>query len=81
VRKNRLGMSREDGKVFQFSISNAINENGTGVAMTVQPPAIHAWPRRMKFRAIAVDVIPGTSQNSGSKGMTGMAIKAQAMAS
>lgn len=81
VRKYKLGQSKEDGKVFNIAISNAVYEDGTGVSMTVQPPAVHAWPRRMRFWGIAIDTIPGTSQAAGAKGITGLTVQAKALAS
>ena len=74
VKFNRLGQSKEDGKVFNIAISNAVMEDGTGNAMTVQPPSVHAWPNRMRFFRIHIDTIPGGSQTSTPKGITGLAV-------
>jgi hypothetical protein len=71
---NRLGQSKEDGKVFNIAISNAVMEDGTGNSMTVQPPAVHAWPNRMRFFNMWIDTIPGGSQTSTPKGITGLAV-------
>ena len=73
---NRLGQSKEDGKVLEFAISNAINENGTGVQMTVIPPHIHAWPSPTRIAALYVDVVPGSSTTSRPKAITGLAVEA-----
>lgn len=75
IKFNRLGQSREDGKVFNVSISNAISEDGTGVAMTVQPPTITAWPKRVRFYGARVNVISGASENATPKGILGLAVK------
>ncbi len=77
---NRLGQSKEDGKVFQVTITNAVMENGTGNPMIVQPPAVHTYPNRMRFYALYLDTIPGGSQTSTPKGITGMAVNAIALA-
>lgn len=73
---NRLGQSKEDGKVLEIAISNAINENGTGVQMTVIPPHIHAWPSPTRIAALYVDVVPGSSTTSRPKAITGLAVEA-----
>lgn len=75
----RLGQSKEDGKVFQMSISKAVMEDGTANDITVQPPAVHAWPNPMRFNTLYVDAIPGVSQTSGTKGFTGLAVDAIAV--
>lgn len=74
VKISRLGQSKEDGKVFQLSISSAVIEDGVPVAMTVQPPAVHNYPNRLRFWFAYLDTIPGTSKTSGTKGITGMAL-------
>lgn len=73
---NRLGQSKEDGKVLEISISNAVNENGTGVPMTVIPPHIHAWPNPTRIATLYVDVVPGSSTTSRPKAITGLAVEA-----
>lgn len=75
----RLGQSKEDGKVFQISISNAVMEDGTGNSMTIQPPAVHAWPNPMRFHMMFVDATPGVSRNSTAKAITGLAVDAVAV--
>lgn len=77
---NRCGQSKEDGKVFQLSITNAVMENGTGTTMTIQPPIVHAYPARMRFYAFYADTIPGGSQTTTPKGVTGLAVNAVALA-
>lgn len=59
VKFNRLGQSKEDGKVFQITISRAVMEDDSANSMIVQPPAVHAWPRRMRFYKLYIDTIPG----------------------
>lgn len=66
---NRLGMSREDGRVFELAITNAVIEAGTSNAMTVTTPAVGAYPNRMIFDTLYVDMIPGGSLSSRSKGI------------
>lgn len=70
----RFGQSREDGKVFEFSITNAISEAGTANAMMIVPPHVHAWPNRVEVHALYVDVVPGSSQNSRPKAVTRAAV-------
>lgn len=80
VKFNRLGQSREDGKVFNITISKAVMEDTVANDMAIQPPAVHAWPKRMRFFKIYIDTIPGGSQTSTVKGVTGLAIDAVALA-
>jgi hypothetical protein len=77
VKFNRLGQSKEDGKVVELAITNAVVENGTGNPMTIIPPALHAWPNPMRFHTLYVDVIPGASLTSGPKGVIGLAVDAE----
>ncbi len=74
---SRLGQSKEDGKVFQISISNAVMEDGVGNSMIVQPPTVHAWPKPMRFFMLHVDATPGVSSNATAKAITGLAIDAE----
>lgn len=74
VKFNRLGQSREDGKLFRVEISNAVSENGTGVEMVIQPPTVTAWPKRMRFYGARVNLIAGSSQNATPKGIMGIAV-------
>jgi len=60
----RLGQMKEDGRVLEFSISNAVMEAGTGVPMTVRPPVVHAWPAPTTVYGLHVDVTMGTSQTN-----------------
>lgn len=78
-RWNRLGQSKEDGKVLKIEITNAINENSTGVTMTVIPPHVHAYPNPMRFQAVYADIVTGSSQNSRPKAITGLSIDAYAV--
>ncbi|OQW71666.1 MAG: hypothetical protein BVN33_14640 [Proteobacteria bacterium ST_bin13] len=75
-RWNRLGQSKEDGKVFKIEITNAVSENGTGVPMTIIPPHVHAYPYPMRYAALYADIVPGSSQNSRPKALTGLAVDA-----
>lgn len=75
VRFNRLGQSKEDGFVTEFSISNAVMENGTGNEMKVLPPPIHAYPNPLRAYALHVNTISGTSGTSGPKGIKSLAIE------
>jgi hypothetical protein len=75
-RWNRLGQSKSDGKVFKIEISNAVVENGVGVTMTIIPPHVHAYPYPMRYQAVYADIVPGSSQNSRPKAITGLSIDA-----
>ena len=79
IKFNRLGQSKEDGKLFQISISNAISEDGTGVDMTIQPPTVTAWPKRVRFYGARINLISGASQNVSPKGVLGLAVKQQVL--
>lgn len=79
VKFNRLGQSKEDGKVFEIAISNAVVENSVGNPMTIIPPTVHAWPREMRFHTVYVDTIPGVSLTSSSKGVTGLAVDVEVL--
>lgn len=74
IQFNRLGQSREDGKLFRVEISNAVSEDGTGVEMVIQPPTVTAWPNRVRFYGARVNVISGASQNASPKGVLGLAV-------
>jgi hypothetical protein len=63
--------------VLKITMTNAVNENGTGVSMTVIPPHIHAWPNPTRLGALYVDVVPGSSTTSRPKAITGLAVEAQ----
>lgn len=75
VKINRLGQSREDGKLFQISVSNAVMEDGVGNAMTVQPPTVHAYPRRVRFYGARIDVVSGGSQTATPKALLSFALR------
>lgn len=79
VKFNRIGQSKEDGKVVELAITNAVIEAGTGNSMTVIPPALHAWPNPMRFHTLYVDAIPGASLTSGPKGIVGLAVDAEVL--
>lgn len=80
VRINRLGQSRKDGKVFEITLTNAINEAGVGVPMTVKSAPVHAYPNRMRYYALHVDTTPGVSGTSASKGLVGLSVDAEKLA-
>lgn len=69
ARFNRLGKSNEDGKVFEFKITNCILEAGTSNDMTIITPQVHAYPKRIIVDAVYVDFIPGGSLSSRPKGI------------
>jgi hypothetical protein len=75
----RFGQSRKDGFIVEVTITNAVDENGTGNTMTIIPPHLHAWPNPLEISAIYVDVIPGSSQTSVPKAITGMAADVSAV--
>jgi len=79
VRFPSLGMSREDGKVFEVTFTNAVVEGGTGVDMQVITPPVHAFPRRMIFDALYINITSGTSQTSSAKGFVNLAVDATAV--
>ena len=76
VKINRLGQSKEDGKLFNIAISHAVMENGQANDMIIQPPAIQAWPNPMRFYGVHIDTVPGVSQTSRSKAVAGLAVDA-----
>ncbi|MBX9659080.1 MAG: packaged DNA stabilization protein gp10 [Nitrospiraceae bacterium] len=76
---NRIGQSKEDGKVFKLVITNAVSENGTGLPMTIIPPHVHAYPNPMRFDTLFADVVPGSSQSTRSKAVTGLAVDVYAV--
>lgn len=75
----RWGQSREDGKVLKIEITNAVRENGLGATMTVIPPHVHAWPNPIRMHGLFVDVVPGSSQTSRPKAITGLAADVEAV--
>jgi hypothetical protein len=79
VRFPALGTSREDGKVFEVTFSNAIVEAGVGTDMQVITPPVHAFPRRMIFDHLYVNITSGVSQSSSAKGFVNLAVDATAV--
>ena len=71
---NRLGQAKEDGRVMELSISNAVMEAGTGNPMTVRPPVLHAWPAPTAAHALHVDVTTGASLTDDPMGIKQIAI-------
>lgn len=51
------------GAIYEVS-SDAKDEAGESIIMTVQTPAVHAYPSRLKFHALYVDAIPGSGLNT-----------------
>ena len=51
------------GTLYQLD-SDTYTEAGRPLVATIQPPAVHAWPKPMVFHAIYIDVIPGVGINS-----------------
>ncbi len=81
IRFNKLGQSKKDGKVFRITLSHAVIENGTAVSMIVQPPAVNAWPKRLRFYGLDIDVTAGVSQTAEVKGITRLAFRGIPLAS
>jgi hypothetical protein len=79
VRFPSLGMSREDGKVFEVTFSNAIVEAGVNTDMQVITPPVHAFPKRMIFDHLFVNITSGTSLTSNAKGFANLAVDASAV--
>jgi hypothetical protein len=79
IKFNRLGMSKEDGKVLELTMTRAIVENGTDVSMVITTPAVHSYPNPMKFDALYVDAITGVSKTSNSKGIMQLTIDARSV--
>lgn len=74
VKLLRLGQAKEDGRVFDLSISNAVMEAGTGNPMTVRPPTVHAWPARSTIHSAHVDVTTGASLTGNPMGIKQIAV-------
>jgi hypothetical protein len=77
VRWIGLGQSREDGKVFEFTFSNALVENGTGVSAKILTPPVNTFPSRMIFNALYCNITSGVSQTTQHKGFTNLAVDAE----
>lgn len=69
----RLGQTRGNGRVWKFEITNAFMEDSVGGTITVITPTVQAFPNEIQFNGLYVDVIPGVSQNTRVKGLTGLA--------
>lgn len=75
VKINRLGQSKEDGKLFNLTISNAVIEADLGNCdMVVQPPTVHAYPSPVRFYGARVAVISGASRSSKPKALLSFAL-------
>lgn len=79
IKLNRLGMSKEDGKVFELTITRVLVEDGADVSMVVQAPAIHSYPNPMIFDALYIDALTGVSKTSGPKGIMQLTIDARSV--
>ncbi len=79
IKFNRLGMSKEDGKVFEMTMTRAIVEDGSDVSMSITAPAVHSYPNPMKFDALYIDAITGVSKTSESKGILQVTIDARSV--
>lgn len=79
IRWHCLGQSKEDGKVLEFTFSNAVIENGTGTDALVRTPPVHAFPRRMEFNEVYVNVTGATSLTSRSKGFVNLAVDSRVL--
>lgn len=44
--------------------SSAYDENGQPIVLEVQTPPVHAYPHKMKFNGLYLDVLPGVGLNS-----------------
>lgn len=77
VKFNRLGQSKEDGRILSLVLSNAVVEAGTGNSMTIQPPTLHGWPSPTLVHALHVDVTSGASLTDNPKGITAIAVDAE----
>jgi hypothetical protein len=51
------------GRIYTMSPGTQ-TDGDDPLIMTVQPPAIHAWPHPLRFNAVHIDTIPGTGINS-----------------
>ncbi len=65
----RLGQAKENGRILEVSISNAVMEAGNGVAMTVRPPPVHAWPAPTRMHQLYIDVTAGVSATARPLGL------------
>ena len=74
IKFNRLGQAREDGRVLDFVISNAVMENGTGNPMTVRPPVLHSWPSRTTCHALHIEATKGASLTGQPMGLRQIAV-------
>lgn len=70
----RLGQARGNGHLVELTITNAIPEGEDDADMVIQAPLVHAYPQRVSINALAVDVIPGTSETALQKGIAGAAV-------
>lgn len=69
----RLGQARGNGHLIELTVTNAIPEGDDNADMIVQAPIVHAYPNRVSINALAVDVLPGTSETATLKGIAGAA--------
>lgn len=51
------------GAVYEMS-ADTYDEAGDPLIMTIQTPPVHAFPQRLQFNALFVDIVPGVGLNS-----------------
>lgn len=73
LRFNRLGQAKEDGRVLEIAMTNAVIEDGTANSMTILPQAIHSFPARTICNSVHVDVTSGASLTNKPKGILNLA--------
>jgi len=79
IKFNRLGMSKQGGKVLELTVTKALREGTDDVSMIVTTPAVHSYPNPMKFDALYVDAITGVSKTSEPKGLMQLTIDARSV--
>lgn len=55
--------SSSGGGLYVMS-PDAMDEAGTAIVMTVQTPPVHAFPHRLQFNALYIDIVPGVGLNT-----------------
>lgn len=55
--------SSSSGELYVMS-PDAMDEDGTAIVMTTQTPPVHAFPYRLCFNALYVDIVPGVGLNT-----------------
>lgn len=70
----RLGATKEDGKLIELQVTNAVDEDGQAAPMIVIPPHVHAYPDRVRIHELFVDIVPGSSTTAVPKALGGVSI-------